>query len=369
MINDDDAIISNTTEILDEVHQFYGNLYSSVNIYDNCTDSLFNFINCSVLSEDKDMCDAIITVEELQTAITNMAKNKSPGPDGLTVEWHCKFYDCMYDILLHIFQCVKNDNIMSRSMRFGVISLIYKNKGDNRSLKNWRPISLLNVDYKILARILSARLKRVLPKIISVSQTCCVVGRDIADTIVTVRDIIDMAERDNLEGYIVRIDQEKAFDRVSHSYLISILRKFGFGDNFIQWINIFYTEIKSSVKCNGHLTKPFLIKNSVRQGCPISAMLYVLVAEPLGLAIKANPYIKGIPLPLSSNTSKVFQHADDTTLTLADTQSIHQSFNVLDMYCKRSGAKVNKEKTELLSILSGKLSDKYCKFVIKSSYF
>lgn len=99
-------------------------------------------------------------------------------------------------------------------------------------LKNWRLISLLNVDYKIIARLMANRLKLVLPNIVSESQTCCIIGKDIADTLVSVRYIIDLVEIDKLDGYIVKIDQEKAFDRVSHDYLFDVLDTFGFGPFF-----------------------------------------------------------------------------------------------------------------------------------------
>ena len=92
-------------------------------------------------------------------------------------------------------------------------------------LKNYRPISLLQVDYKILARIMANRFKTVLPKIVSENQSCCIVGKDIADTICNVRDIIDLVNMDNLEGYIVKLDQEKAFDRVSHEYMFAAVKK------------------------------------------------------------------------------------------------------------------------------------------------
>lgn len=80
-------------------------------------------------------------------------------------------------------------------MTCGVISLIYKKKGDRRSLKNYRPISLLQIDYKILARIMTNRIKNVLPNIISVDQTCCIMGRDISNNVANVRDIIELIER------------------------------------------------------------------------------------------------------------------------------------------------------------------------------
>lgn len=95
------------------------------------------------------------------------------------------------------------------------------------------------------------RFKTVLPNIISVDQTCCIMGRDISNNVANVRDIIELIERDNLEGYIIKIDQEKAFDRVSHAYLLRVLQKYGFGEKFVKWIEIFYNGINSAVKCNG----------------------------------------------------------------------------------------------------------------------
>jgi hypothetical protein len=202
---------------------------------------------------------------------------------------------------------------------------------------------------------MSNRLKSVMPKIISLEQTCCVQGRDISDTIASVRDVITLADQENIEGYVIKIDQQKAFDRVSHDYLFAVLEKFGFGSNFINWIKIFYTDIYSSVKCNGHLTRYFPIKNSVRQGCPISAMLYVLAAEPLCQAIKTNHNIVGIHIPNSNRTSLIYLHADDTTVTVSNTTSIVEVFNVMGTYGKASGAKVNKTKSEILCIGSGTL--------------
>ena len=123
-------------------------------------------------------------------------------------------------------------------MKKGVISLFYKKKGDKTDLKNFRPISLLNVDYKIISRVLANRLKQVMSTIISPEQTCCVPGRDIADNIMSIRDVIDLISLNNKEGYIVKIDQEKAFDRVSHNFILMVLKKFNFDNQFISWIKL-----------------------------------------------------------------------------------------------------------------------------------
>jgi len=217
-------------------------------------------------------------------------------------------------------------------------------------------ISLLNVDYKNLSRIFSNRLKNVLPSIISIDQTSCVIGRDISDTVASVRDLIEMVENDNTEGYLVKIDQEKAFDRMSHKYVSKVLEKFGFGRKFCKWMGIFYTEIFSAIKCNGFLSNYFPIKNSVRQGCPISAMLFVLTAEPLNRAIKTHRGIKGILIPNSDISSTIFQHADDTTATVSDKMSIANIFEVFELYGKASGAKVNESKSQIMCLGKANLS-------------
>ncbi|CAC5417322.1 unnamed protein product [Mytilus coruscus] len=129
-------------------------------------------------------------------------------------------------------------------------------------------------------------------------------------------------ENDELEGYIVKIDQEKAFDRESHEYIFKILKQFGFGDVFIKWIEIFYTRINSCVKCNEFLTPYFGVDNLIRYGCPISALLYVLAAEPLQCNIRENVNISGIKIPHTTDEALIFQHADDTALTVSDKSSI-----------------------------------------------
>lgn len=117
---------------------------------------------------------------------------------------------------------------------------------------------------------------------------------------------------------------------MSHSYLFKVLEKFGFGENFVNWMRIFYKNMSSSVKYDGNLTKFFPIRNSVIQEYPISAMLYVIAAEPLGGMIFKSPFVSGIKVPGTDYESKVFQHADDTTLTLCNKQSV--CVRVFDMF-------------------------------------
>ncbi|MGL5244158.1 MAG: RNA-directed DNA polymerase, partial [Sarcina sp.] len=244
---------------------------------------------------------------------------------------------------------------LDQRMSMGLMKLIYKRKGDKKSLKNYRPITMLNGDLKILAKILSNRLKNVLPKIIETNQAYGVIGRDIADTTSSIRDIMSILKENERKGYIISLDFEKAFDRVEHDFLFAILEHFGFGENFKEWLKILYKNITTRVKCNGFLTDPFKITRSIRQGCPLSAQLYTLIAEPLGMIIKKDKEIKGIKFGDGQEEMKVFQYADDTTLTVEDYKSVENVMERVARFCKGTGAKVNEEKTVYIKF--GEVSD------------
>jgi len=207
----------------------------------------------------------------------------------------------------------------------------------------------LNTDYKILAKILANRLKIVVPNIITTNQAYAVLKRDITHVINNIRDMVWYMKEEKETGYIISVDLEKAFDRVEHKYLMHVMERFGFGENFLKWIKCLYTDISSCVKVNG-LTKNFKITRSIRQGCPMSALLYTIVSEALGLAIEQEKNIQGIRIKGEESEQKIFQYADDTTLFVKDIKSIDKAMGVLESYCKGTGAKVNKEKTTYMKI-------------------
>ena len=119
------------------------------------------------------------------------------------------------------------------SQRQAIIKLIEKKDRDERFIKNWRPISLLNVDSKIISKALSEKLKEVLPDLISSQQTAYVKNRHIGESGRLISDIIEITEIRNIEGFLVTMDIEKAFDSLDHNFLIFTLEKYGFGQNFI----------------------------------------------------------------------------------------------------------------------------------------
>ena len=163
--------------------------------------------------------------------------------------------------------------------------------------KNWRPISLLNCDYKLASKIITDRLKQVMPSIVHSDQTCSVINRSIFSNLHLIRDTLDMINKTDETGILVSLDQMKAFDRVDHDFLMRVISKFGFGPSFCRWVSIFYSNVFSRIICNGKLSAPVFLGRGVRQGCRLSPVLYVLTSEVLSNQIRKNRGIEGFLLP------------------------------------------------------------------------
>ena len=205
--------------------------------------------------------------------IRQMKTNKTPGSDGLPTEFYKPFWVHIKDILLKSLNEAYEKGELSYSQRRGIIKLLYK-KNDKTLLNNWRPISLLNTGYKILAHVLANRLKNVIEKLINTDQTGYIKGRFIGQNIRVKQDAIDLLENNNTEGGVLFLDFRKAFDTVDHKFLKKTLESAKFGSSFIRWIDTMYNNAEACVTNNGWTSKPLLIGRGIGQGCPLSALLY-----------------------------------------------------------------------------------------------
>jgi len=169
----------------------------------------------------------------------------------------------------------------------------------------------INTTNKILAKILALRLVQVLPSVIHSDQCGYLQGRYIGDNIRTVADVIEYTRFKNMPGILLLLDFEKAFDTVSWSFIHKTLNAFNFGNTLRKWIQVMYNEISSTVTNNGHSSQFFMLSRGIRQGCPLSAYLFILVAEVLAIKIRKDENIKGIEI--GERTYKILQLADDTT--------------------------------------------------------
>ena len=206
---------------------------------------------------------------------------------------------------------------------------------------------LLNLDYKLISKVLANRLRKVLGFVIHPDQTCSIPGCPIHDNCATVRDVIQYCVNTNTDGALISLDQTKMFDRVDWNYLFRVLATFRFGPSFSTWIKILYNDIGSHVIINGFLTSRIELRRGVRQGCPLSPMLYVLCAEPLAAAIRSSPIIRGIPSSgdPDRDTIKVAGYANDLTCFTTSDSSFDALDNVLHTYQAASGALLNQSKS------------------------
>ena len=180
-------------------------------------------------------------------------------------------------------------------------------------------LSLVNVDTKIMSKVIEARVRNVLRSIIHYNQTGYVKDRFIGEAIRSIFDIKDFTAKENIPGLLLFIDFQKAFDSVEWEFLIESLKKFNFGRGFLQWVKTFYNNIQSCVINNGVSSNFFTLERGVRQGDPLSPYLFIIAVETLAIAIRQKESIKGITI--GTEETKLLQFADDTTAVLADTSS------------------------------------------------
>ena len=234
---------------------------------------------------------------------------------------------------------------LGRSQKRGIITIIPKSN-DTLHIRNYRPISLLCTDYKILSKILSERIKIVLCKVINNKQFCGIPGRSINQCNMELRDMIQYANDSNQNMAVRNLDWYKAFDLVPVDFVFEVLQTLGFGEYFVNWIKILYTGIESALEINSTISDFFPIHRSVRQGCPLSMSLFILFQEPFYRAVVANRIIRPLRLPDSTDL-KILGYADDSTLSVMDDESLLEIYSLILKFEKATGSRLNKNKTKI----------------------
>ena len=283
-----------------------------------------------------------MSVEEVLFALRGMARRKAPGLDGLPMEFYLKFWSVLGSDLVSVLNSSFDSGCLSLSQRRGVISLTFK-KGNRLDPRNWRPITLLNVDYKLASRAIIGWLLKVIHLLVAQDQTCGVPGRFIGKNMALLRDVVTFASSSRAPVAILFLNQEKVFDRVDWGFMRSTLVAMGFGPSFVAWVDLFYRLVQSSVNVNSYVSAFFNLSRGVRQGYPLSPLLYVLVSEVLVAKIRCNTRISGLHIPGFPPLSPILQYADDKSY-----RSLQCLFRMINVYEGGSGARLNVTKTEAM---------------------
>ena len=200
------------------------------------------------------------------------------GSDGLTVEFYKDFWNQISYCVLKSFETAFESRNMSPSQTKAIIILIHKGKElPKNEMKNWRPISLTNTDYKLLAKCLAIRLNGVIHSLISKDQLGYMKGRQVSTLLRLIDDVTDYLKQNDSPGLLVTIDYFHAFDCILKDYMLQTFKFYGFGEEFIKWVSVLMSNTMSCVSYCGWLSEHFATESGIRQGCPLSPYLFTIL--------------------------------------------------------------------------------------------
>ena len=345
-LNYKNNLITDSKAISIHASSYYKELYSTPNINEIYDQMLLENFKSVIDEGENALLVSPISEMEVKNVITKMNLNKSPGTDGLTVEFYIAFWPIIKYDLINIMNALINLQNLTTSQSSGIVTLFHKG-GDKTLLENWRPITLLCVDYKIFTKILVSRIKPLLSKFISKEQFCSVPGKSIINCNILIRDILYYVIENDLEFAMVNLDFKQAFDKVDVRFIFKTLEALGFCVNFINCIRMLYTNITSRLKINNVLGDPFPVQRGVRQGCPLSMILFIIYQEALYRLIKKSSLIRPLHLP-NNKEIKLTGYADDSNVFITRESDLNALFDIINKFSSATGAEINTNKTQIM---------------------
>ena len=252
----DGSIVTDIDGICQSWDTFFSNLFAAEEVDLQIQDELLSHLSARLPSSAQPSCEGPISPDEARKALEGAAIGKSPSSDGLPAEFFSTFWHILGEDLVEVWNDSFASGRLPPSQRRALITLTFK-KGDRLDHKNFRPISLLNTNYKILACVLAGRLLGVLQSIIYRDQSCGIQGRFIGENLVLLNGVFQCTLDAAIPGAMLSLDQEKAFDRVDWEFLFRVLTHMGFGPSFVTWVRLLYSGVSSAISINGYTSSAF----------------------------------------------------------------------------------------------------------------
>ena len=344
-INDNGHLIVGDCAILQHCANHYSKVFTAMGVNKSKMCRFLENYNIPKLNEvERQQCDGLIASSECRFALSTMHKNKAPGVTGFTAEFFLFFWD---DIGEYITDYINDayENGFFITQKRGIITLIPK-KGDQTVLQNKRPICLLDVIYKIAAKVIANRVGKVIHKLVSPEQTGFIKGRFIGENLRLTSDIIDYCELDRSGGILMACDYRAAFDSLEHEFVLAALKAYNFGESLMQWVKLLYGDAQLAITNNGFTSAWFKCDRGTFQGSPLSGILFDLALEILAINVRANHNIRGIII--SDVEIKLSLYADDITAFLRDQDAAETFISVMDDFREASGLALNMEKSNVM---------------------
>ena len=339
-------------DILKTFEEFFCNRFCQQNSPDAEEDSgdyLSDLDLNRIATSDRVRLEEQVTIGELESTLFSMKNGTSPGSDGFSVEFYKFFWTDIREFFYAM--CIESlsRGTLPQTLKEGIIVLLPKPNKPRDLLKSYRPITLLNVCYKIISGTIANRLKAALQTIIDPCQSAYLKGRFMGDNIRMIYDIMQLMKEKDINGVLLSLDIEAAFDSVSWSFIEEALKIRDFPPNIIRWFNTLYHGSFARILYNGHLSGKINLARSCRQGDALSCYLFILVMDVLARKIQRNVEIKGIRM--ANKEHKVSMYADDTVCLIEPNERcIMELFQELGWFAKFSGLRPNLEKTQAMWI-------------------
>ena len=333
-----------THEILEIGRVFYQNLFKEKNLMpDPRLETMFLEYIKKVPPEFLNIIQIAITMEELWDAIKSFKCGKTPGVDGLSIEFYKKVFQIIKKELLLVMNVFYEKGFIPAKNKKGLIILIPK-KEPLDEIENYRPINLLNVDLKIYTKILCSRIKPILCHLLHESQYSQP-GKNIGQLITTIRDLRSDMDQSCDDSFFVGIDFMKAFDNVDHKYIKKLLMQMNFPQKFINAFMSLYKNCSSKLIINGMLSKNIRIKSGLRQGDPISKDVFNISLNPLIEFLNHSADIEKYKT-VSNQEFLTLAFVDDLNLLIRWVESLFFALNKIRQFREVSGFTINWGKTK-----------------------
>ncbi|MCO5609773.1 hypothetical protein L7F22_064005 [Adiantum nelumboides] len=276
-----------------------------------------------ISEEKKLLLGRPFSVYEVEIVVKGMKKEKTPGPDGIQAE---------------------------PNFSQGLIKLIPKGQ-DRLEIRNYRPLTMLNSVYKVMAKALALRIKYVVNQVVHPKQFGFVQGRSIHEAILNVITAIDWAAEQDQDYVMINMDLQKAYDRVSWDFILAVVDRLGFGNNFLGMVKTLFQNANASIQINGYISDNFQLARSIRQGCPLAPLLFAIATDPLlrNLDLQMQRQaIRALPLPQGQSFLTELFADDNCNIVRCEQGSITALMQVYEDFCEVSGSKIAPHKTECL---------------------
>ena len=329
-------VTNNQDEIIEELQKFYGNLYTADEVDNLKRFQTLRYFRKTLKEDDIAELERPITLYDIESAINKLRSNTSPCPDGLTAELYKLHRATFAKILLPVLQDALEGKKLPKSFSTSIISLIPKKPG-LKNAKDFRPLSLINMDQKILSHVLTSRIRKI-ENLVGDDQFAYMKDRNMH------RAIWDIQQRMLINGdswCLVGLDCTKAFDRVDRKFMFQVLRKMNFPENFVKLVENIYQNTTAHMKINGYLTSKLKMTRGVRQGCPLSALLFIIALEPLIEGLRSHNWFT------HDTERRAVAYADDINIFVHE-KDLETLFERLKIFCEGTQFEVNQDKSTVL---------------------